>query len=140
MVGVLVHAEVGDEHHLVADLGPQVLEGELDDPLGIPGPRPFGVLGGGHAEEDHAGHAEGDELADLLAEGLAGVLHDPRQAGDRLRFGDALAHEQRGDEVIDGEPGLGNQAPGAGCVRRRRRSRRWGKATADNLPRGRGDQ
>ena len=110
VVGVLVDAEVGDEHHLVADLGAQVGERELHDAVGIPGAGALGVLVGGHAEEDHAGDAEGGELADLLAERLAGVLHHAGQAGDRLRLGDALPHEQRRDQVVDGDAGLGDEA------------------------------
>ena len=78
VVGVLVDAQVGDEHHLVAHLGAQVGEGELHDAVGVPGPGALRVLVGGHAEEDHAGDAEGGELAHLLAERLAGVLHDAR--------------------------------------------------------------
>ena len=38
VVGVLVDAQVGDQHHLVSDLGPQVGERQLHDAVGIPSP------------------------------------------------------------------------------------------------------
>jgi hypothetical protein len=37
------------------------------------------------------------------------VLHDAGQAGDGLGLVDGLAHEQRGDEVVDRQPGLGDE-------------------------------
>ena len=79
-------------------------------PVRVPRAGALGVLVGGHPEEDHAGDAEGGQLADLLAERLAGVLHDAGQAGDRLRLGDALAHEQRRHQVVDRDAGLGDEA------------------------------
>ena len=91
MVGVLVHAQVGDEHELVAHLPAQVLERELDDPPRVPRAGALRVLAGGDAEEDDPGHAEGRQLADLLAERLAGVLDDAGEAGDRLRLTEAGA-------------------------------------------------
>ena len=47
--------------------------------------------------------------ATSLRSELARVLHDAREAGDRLGLVDALPHEQRGDEVVDREVGLGDQ-------------------------------
>ena len=44
VVGVLVEAEVGDEHDRVAELVAQVAQGHLHDAVGVPGPRPVGVL------------------------------------------------------------------------------------------------
>ena len=102
------------EHEVVADLVAQVAQGELHDAVGSPGARALGILRRGHAEEDHAGDAEGGELGDLLAQRLAGVLHDARQRRDRLRLVDAFAHEQRRDEVVDGQSGLGGHAPEGG--------------------------
>ena len=109
VVGVLVDAEVGHHDHVVADLGAEVGERELHDAVGVPRTGSLGVLGGGHAEEDDARHAEAGQLGDLLAQRLAGVLHDAGQAGDRLGFGDALAHEERRHQVVDAQPGLGHQ-------------------------------
>ena len=109
VVGVLVEAVVGHEHEAVADLVAQVAQGHLHDAVGVPRLRADGVLARGHAEQDHAGDAERGEGRHLLAEALAGVLHDAGQRGDGLRLGDALAHEQRGDEVVDAEAGLGHQ-------------------------------
>ena len=56
-----------------------------------------------------AAHAEVGQLVDLLAQALAGVLDDAGQRGDRLRLVDALAHEQRGDELAHVEAGLGDE-------------------------------
>ena len=81
----------------------------LDDSVGVEGLRPDGVLGARHAEEDHRAHAEVGQFGDLLAQALPGVLHHAGQRGDRLRFVDPLAHEQRGDEAADVEPGLGDE-------------------------------
>ena len=80
-------------------------------PSGSHAPEPSASLCGRHAEEDHRRDAEVGELADLLAERLAGVLHDAGEAGDGLRLVDALPHEQRGDEVVDAQAGLGDQPP-----------------------------
>ena len=102
---------------LVADVVAQVAQGHLHDAVGVPRPGALGVLGGGHAEEDHAGDAEGGQLGDLLAQRLAGVLHDAGQRGDRLGLVDALAHEQRGDQVVGRQAGLGHQpAQGRGAA------------------------
>ena len=85
-------------------------------PSGSQAPEPSASLVAGHAEQDHAGHAEGGQLGDLLAQRLAGVLHDAGQRLDRLRLGDALPHEQRGDQVVDRQPGLGHHpAQGRAC-------------------------
>ena len=80
-------------------------------PSGFQALGPDGVLVRGHAEQDHGGDAELGQLGDLLAEALAGVLDDAGQRDDRLRLVDALAHEQRSDEVIDAEAGLGDETP-----------------------------
>ena len=109
VVGVLVEAAVGHEHHPVAHLVAQVAQRDLHDAVGVPGLGPGGVLASRHAEQDHAGHAERGQRRHLLAEALTGVLHDAGQRRDGLRFGDALAHEERGDEVVDAEAGLGHQ-------------------------------
>ena len=110
VVGVLVDAEVGDQHDLVAHLGAQVLRARAARcPSGSHAPEPSASLWAGTPKRMTAGHAEAGQLADLLAERLAGVLHDAREAGDRLRLVDALAHEQRGDEVVDADAGLGHE-------------------------------
>ncbi len=84
-------------HHVVADVGAQVGERELHDAVRVERPRADGVLDGRDAEQDHGPHAEVGQLGDLLAQALAGVLHDAGQRHDRLRLVDALADEQRGD-------------------------------------------
>ena len=111
VVGVLVEAQVGHEHERVADLVAQVAQRHLHDAVGVPGPGARGVL---VARARRTGSRPGTpsvgELGHLLAEALAGVLHDAGQRGDRLRLVDALAHEERGDQVVDDEAGLGHQA------------------------------
>ena len=45
----------------------------------------------------------------LGAQRVAGVLDHPGQRGDRLRFADALAHEQRCDQVVDPQVRFGDE-------------------------------
>ena len=110
VVGVLVEAQVGHQHQRVADVVTKLAHGHLDDPVRIRCPGSGGVLVFGYAEQDHGRHAERRELGHLLAEGLPAVLHDAGQRWDRDRFRDALADEERGDEIIDGESGLGDES------------------------------
>ena len=110
VIGVLVEAEIGEQHELVTDLVAEILQRDLDDAVRIPCARTLGILRCGYAEQDHAGDPERRELGDLLAQRLACVLHDSRQRRDRLRLVDAFAHEERRDEVVDGQPGLGGHA------------------------------
>ena len=109
VVGVLVEAQVGHDHEVVAHVRAQVAQGHLHDALGVPRARALGVLAGGHAEEDHGRHAHVGQLVHLLAQRLAGVLEHARQRGDLVRVVDALAHEQGDDQVVDRQPGLGHQ-------------------------------
>ena len=52
VVGVLVDAQIGHQHDVVADVVAQVGEGELDDAVGIERPRADGVLGRRDTEQD----------------------------------------------------------------------------------------
>ena len=74
-------------------------------PSGSEAPRPAASLRSGTPNRITAGNAEGGELGDLLAQRLAGVLHHAGQRRDRHRLVDALAHEERGDQVVDGQVG-----------------------------------
>ena len=65
VVGVLVDAEVGDQHQLVTDRGSEVAQGNLHDAVVGAGSAALGVLDGGDAEEDDRGDAELDEGVDL---------------------------------------------------------------------------
>ena len=78
-------------------------------PSGSKAPLPTASLCGRHAEQHDGAHAERGQLGDLLAQALAGVLDDAGQRRDRLRLVDALAHEQRGDEVARAHGGLGDE-------------------------------
>ena len=104
-------------------------------PSGSSAPEPRASLRGGDAEEDHRGDAEVGERPHLLAEALLRVLHDARHRRDRLGVVDALLHEERRDEVVDREPGLGDEAAQRGRAaqpahaRARERSRRQATAT-----------
>ena len=80
VVGVLVDAQVGDQHDVVADVAAQVGQGQLHDALGIEGAGADGVLGARHAEQHDGAHAERGQLGDLLAQALAAVLDDARAA------------------------------------------------------------
>ena len=109
VVGVLVEAQVGHDHDVVAQVAAQVAQGHLHDPVGVPRLGARGVLAGGDAEQDERPHAEVDLLVGLLAQRLAGVLHDAREAGDLAGLVDALADEERGDQVAGAQAGLGDQ-------------------------------
>jgi hypothetical protein len=75
----------------------------------VPGLAALGVLHRGQAEQDHGRHTFLRQLVHLLAQRVAGVLHHARQRADDLGLVDVLAHEQRDDEVVDRQPGLGDQ-------------------------------
>ena len=87
VVGVLVEAEVGHQHDVVADLVAQVAQGDLHDALGVPGARAPGVLLAGTPNRITAGMPRPASSAHLLAQRLRGVLHDAGHRGDRLGLG-----------------------------------------------------
>ena len=98
----------------------QIGERELHNPLRIEGLRADGILGGRDTEQDHRADAEVGQSRRLrLRRLLAGVLHDPGQrARSDCGVVDALAHEQRGDQVADARPGSrrrGRAAPAIGA-------------------------
>ena len=78
-------------------------------PSRVEGAAADGVLARRHAEQHDGAHAERGQLGDLLAQALAAVLDDAGQRDDRLRLGDALAHEQRGDQVARAHGRLGDE-------------------------------
>ena len=116
VLGVLVHAQIGHQHHPIADVLGKITEGKLHDSLRVVGLRADGILDGRDTEQDHGTNTKVGQCPHLLAEAGAGVLHHARQRGDGLGCVDALAHEQRGDEVADVQPGVGDQV--AQCGRR----------------------
>ena len=124
VVGELVEAAVGHHHHRVADRVPHRGQGPLGDPVGPEGGRAGGVLllGSGKPEHDDAGHAQPAQPFDLDGQRVHGVLDHAREAtATGARLVDAVGHEQRGNQVVDGEAGLGDQAPHGRPARRRRR-------------------
>ena len=52
-LGVLVDAEIGHQHDLVADLAAQLAQRDLDDAVGVERRRADLVLDGRHAEQHH---------------------------------------------------------------------------------------
>ena len=85
VVGVLVDAQIGHQHHSIADVGGKIGEAQLHNSLRVEGFRADGILGGRHPEQDHGADAEVGQLVDLGAQALARVLHHPGQRHDRLR-------------------------------------------------------
>jgi hypothetical protein len=67
------------------------------------------VLDRWDAEEDHPSHTEPGQLGNLLAEALAGVLHDAGERHDLARLVDAFANEQRGDQIGHRDVALGDE-------------------------------
>ena len=108
--GVLVEAEVGHQHDLVAEGVAQLAQRHLHDAVGVPRTRAPLVLRRGDAEEDDPGDAQLDQRGDLGGERRQRVLHHARDGRDGLGLGDALTDEERGDQVVDREPGLGDQS------------------------------
>ena len=64
---------------------------------------------GGYPEQHHRADPEVGEFAHLGHQRLDGVLHHPGQRTDRLRGIDALAHEERRDEVGGMKSRLGDE-------------------------------
>ena len=111
VVGVLVEAEVGHEDELVTHRVAHGAQRDLHDALRVPRAAPLGVLARRDAEEDEPGHAQRDESFGLDDERVERVLHLTGHGRDRDRPFGSLAHEERGDEVVDPETGLGHQPP-----------------------------
>ena len=78
-------------------------------PSGSKAPLPTASLCCGDAEQHDRPDAEGGELGHFLAQALTRVLDDAGQRRDRHRFVDALADEQRGDEVGGADRRLGDE-------------------------------
>ena len=111
VVGELVEAAVGHHHHRVAHGIAHRGQGPLGDPVGPEGGGAGGVLvlGPGQPEQDHPGHAQRAQPLDLDGQRVHGVLHHAGQRRDRARLVEAVGHEQRGHQVVDGQSGLGDQ-------------------------------
>jgi len=102
---VLAEADVGEEEQL-GKPGPQVAEGPLDDPVVDPSAGALVVLLLGDPEQDHGGHARGDELRDLARQRVERV---PGEAG-QLRVQQRLRrYEQRHDEAVELEARLAHE-------------------------------
>ena len=88
-------------------------------PSGSQAPEPVGVLGSAAPRRGRGRGrpSEARRLASATSE-RTGVLALPGHRGDGDGVVDPLAHEQRGDQVVDAEPGLGHQAAqGRGAAR-----------------------
>ena len=109
VIGVLVEAVVGHQHHRVADFVAQCSQRDLHDAVGRVGLRAVRVLVLRDAEQHHAGHAEPRERAHLLAEAFLRVLDDARHRLDGLGRVDAFLHEEGCDEIVDAHVVLGNE-------------------------------
>ena len=110
VVGVLVEAEVGHEHESSPTSSRRSRSATCTMPSGSQASEPVGVLVRRDAEQDHRRARRGRPArATSLRSDSPGVLDDAGQRGDRLRLVDALPHEQRGDQVVDREAGLGHE-------------------------------
>ncbi len=127
VVGVLVDAQVGHQHDVVAEVGAQIAQCDLHDAVGVVGAAPDRVLGLRHAEQDHGTHTEVGERGHFVAQRLTGVLDHAGQRGDRLRLVDAFADEQRGDQVGDANVMLCDQFAQGGGSAESSGTNRWGQ-------------
>ncbi len=100
---VLVEAEVGHQHDVVAELVAQRAQGDLHDARRIVGAGPTIVLVDRYAEEDDTLHAHVAQRAHLVVQRREGVLDVAGQRRDRTRLVEPLAYEERGDQVIGRE-------------------------------------
>src|SRR5690606_15729912 len=114
VVGVFVQARVGHQHGVVAQLGTQVAQRDVQDAVGAAGGRPDRVMRGGHTEEHQPAHPGGDRFHRGLAQRIPGVVHDAGHAGDRPRLGDSLGHAQRQDQLARPHLCLADQPPYGG--------------------------
>ena len=132
VIGVLVDAQIGDQHEIVTDLGAQVAERHLDDALRVERRTAGGVLRRRQTEQHHRPDAETGQLGDLLAEALPAVLDHAGQRPDRLWLADVLANEERGDEIARAHGRLGDQV-----AQRRRPAQPAGPAGRERRGHGR---
>ena len=123
MVGVLVHAQVGHQNHVVAHLVTKVTQGHLDDAVRVPGLGADGVLAVGYPEEDDGRDPQVTQCGHFGPQAGPGVLDDAGQRIHGLWIVDALADEQRGDQVVNRQAGLGDEAPHGGGTAQAARSR-----------------
>ena len=86
VVGVLVQAQVGDQHGRVADLGGQPAQRHLDDPVRVVGRRAAAVLRRRDPEQHQPADAGVHRLVRGLGQRLDGVLHDPGHRRHRRRL------------------------------------------------------
>ena len=111
VIGVLVETGVGHEHEIVANFVGQIAQRHLHHSVGRVRRAAARILGRRNTEQDHARDSQIGERAHLLAEALLRVLHHTRHRLDRLRFANALLHEERRDEVVDVQASLGHEPP-----------------------------
>ncbi len=109
VIGVLVEAEIGDQHEAVAQVVRQAAQGHLDDPGGVAGSAADRVLGRRHSEQHDRGNAQRRQPVGLLGQRLDGVLDHPGQRGDGPGLSDAFADEERGDQIRRRQSGLRHQ-------------------------------
>ena len=132
VIGVFVDTQIGHDHHVVTYGITKIAECHLDDPGGIPCLRPLCVLGGGHPEQDHARDSEVAQRHHLVDQRCPGVLDHPGERRDGMRRLDALANEQRRDEVVGRDRCFGDQPPEGRCAAQAAKTS-GGKAHAGSL-------
>ena len=126
VVGVLVDAQVGDQHDVVADVAAQVGERQLDDAVGVVGAA---------AERRPCAPARRTGSTALTPRAASSATSLRRLSrvccttpgSDAIGTGsvDALADEQRGDEVGGAHGGLGDEVTQRHRRAQAARSRDW---------------
>ena len=104
-------------------------------PSGSQAPEPSASFAAGTPNRITAGHAQAGQLRDLLAQRLAGVLHDAGQRRDRLGLV-MPSRTNSGAMRSSGPSRVSATMRRSAGVRRRRRRRRWGKFTPGLARRG----
>ena len=116
VIGVLVQAQVGDEHHGVAQTRCAVRPEPPARRLRVPRARPHGVFAFGDPEQHDPGDPQRRQSLRLHDQRRHRMLEVAGQRGDRDRVVHRRPHEQGRHEIVDSEARLGHQATQGGSA------------------------
>ena len=109
MARVFVDAQISHHDHVVTDFATQVTERQLHNALWVIGAATDRIFLGGDPEQDHRLHTESCQFGHFGTKRVTSVLHHTLERLDWLRLSNPLSHEQRRDQIIGPDMGLGQQ-------------------------------